>query len=269
MPKPALPRKTLSVALTLALSLSTAAAWAQTAAPAPAAAAPAAPEAASATWGAGLLLSAEVQPYRGVGSQLRVLPVLQFENPWVRVFGPVIDLKLHDAESSNLALRLRYADTGFEAKDSAFLAGMAERKNSVWLGAKGEWRNGIGQLSGEWLADASGHSKGQQLKVVAETLKHVGPVGIVPRLGLVWQDQKYVDYHFGVNASEARAGREAYAGKAAVSTEIGVRLLHRLAPQQSVFLDLSATALGSAIKDSPLVDRSWVSAARLGYVYRF
>ncbi|MGS5085021.1 MipA/OmpV family protein [Hydrogenophaga sp. A37] len=269
MPKPAPPRTLLSLALTLALSLATAAAWAQTPAPVPAEAPPATPEGASATWGAGLLVSAEVLPYRGAGHQLRALPVLQFENNWLRVFGPVLDLKLHDAENRNLALRLRYADTGYEAKDSAFLAGMAERKNSVWLGAKGEWRNGIGQLSGEWLTDASGHSKGQQLKVVAETLKHVGPVGIVPRLGLVWQDQKYVDYHFGVSASEARAGRQAYAGKAAVSTEIGVRLLHRLAPQQSVFLDLSATALGSAIKDSPLVDRRWVSAARLGYVYRF
>ncbi|UJW80717.1 MipA/OmpV family protein [Hydrogenophaga sp. SL48] len=260
MPISALPR----CALSMALSLAAVGACAQSTAPASAA-----PEAPTATWGAGLLLSAEVSPYRGVGSELRVLPALQFDNPWVRVFGPVIDLKLHDAESSNLALRLRYADTGYKARDSAFLAGMGERKNSVWLGAKGEWRNGIGQLSGEWLADASGHSKGQQLKVVAETLKHLGPVGIVPRLGLVWQDRKHVDYHFGVNASEARTGRDAYAGKAAVSTEIGVRLLHRLAPQQSVFLDLSATALGSAIQDSPLVDRRWVSAARLGYVYRF
>lgn len=262
-------RRPLSIALSIALSLAAANAGAQAAPPAPAAVAPAAPEATTATWGAGLLLSAEVSAYQGVGNEVRLLPVLQFENPWLRVFGPVIDLKLHDAESSNLALRLRYADTGYKARDSAFLAGMAERKNSVWLGAKGEWRNGIGQLSGEWLADASGHSKGQQLKVVAETLKHVGPVGLVPRLGLVWQDRKHVDYHFGVDASEARAGREAFAGKAAVSTEIGVRLLHRLAPQQSVFLDLSATALGSAIQDSPLVDRRWVSAARLGYVYRF
>lgn len=260
MPISALPR----CALSMALSLATVGAWAQSTAPAPAA-----PEAATATWGAGLLLSAEVSPYRGVGSERRVLPVLQFENPWLRVFGPVIDLKLHDAATTNFALRARYADTGYKASDSAFLAGMDERKNSVWLGAKGEWRNGIGQLSGEWLADASGHSKGQQLKLVAETLKHVGPIGVVPRLGLVWQDKKYVNYHFGVSASEARAGREAYAGKAAVSTEIGTRLLYRLAPQQSVFLDLSATALGSAIQDSPLVDRRWVLAARLGYVYRF
>jgi len=259
MTLPTLPR----CVLPMVLSLATAGAWAQSPA-----AAPAAPEAAS-TWGAGLLVSAEVLPYRGVGNELRVLPALQFENPWVRVFGPVLDIKLHDSATTNLALRARYADTGYKANDSAFLAGMSERKNSVWLGAKAEWRNGIGQLSGEWLADASGHSQGHQLKVVAETMKHVGPVGVVPRLGLVWQDRRYVNYHFGVATSEARAGREAYSGKAAVSTEIGVRLLHRLAPQQSVFLDVSATALGSAIKDSPLVDRSWVSAVRLGYVYRF
>lgn len=247
-------------ALSSALCIACAGAWAQ---------APATPEAPVASWGVGLLVSTEMQPYRGVGSRARLLPVVQYENAWVRLFGPSLDIKVHDAPNSNIVLRARFADNGYEASDSDFLEGMTERKNSVWLGAKGEWRNSVGQLSGEWLADASGHSKGQQVKLVAETLKHVGPIGIVPRLGLVWQDRKYVDYHFGVTAAESREGREAYAGTAAVSTELGVRLLHRLAPQQSVFLDLSTTALGSAITDSPLVDRRWVSAARLGYVYRF
>jgi outer membrane protein len=258
MPKTSLPARTIAIAL----SFTAAGAWAQSPAVAPAAPA-------VTTWGAGALVSTEVLPYRGVGNKVRVLPALQFENRWVRFAGPLLDLKLHDTGSTQLALRVRYADTGYQANDSDFLAGMTERKNSVWLGAKADWRNALGQLSGEWLADASNHSQGQQLRVVAEMPRRIGPVGVVPRLGLVWQDSKYVDYHFGVTPQEARAGREAYAGQATVSTELGVRLLHRLAPQQSVFLDLSATALGSAIRDSPLVDRRWVSATRVGYVYRF
>ena len=254
----------------LALSLALAATGVSAQGAAPSAPQPSAsPAATGARWGAGLLLSADTQPYKGMDNTLKVLPALQFENRWVRLFGPVLDVKLHEAPGSQLALRLRYADSGYQARDSAYLTGMAERKSGVWLGARGEWRNGLGQISGEWLADASNHSQGQQLKWVVETLQHLGPVAVVPRLGLVWQDKKYVNYHFGVNADEARAGRDAYAGSAALSTELGVRLLYRLAPQQSMFLDLSATALGSAITDSPLVGRNTVSALRLGYVYRF
>jgi len=252
-----------SLTLSVALGLVSAGAWAQTAAPA------AAPEAPGASWGAGLLLSADTHPYKGMDNTLKVLPALQFENRWVRLFGPLLDIKLHEAADSQLALRLRYADSGYKARDSENLTGMAERKSGVWLGAKGEWRNGWGQLTGEWLADASNHSQGQQLKLVVETLQHLGPVAVVPRLGLVWQDKKHVHYHFGVNPDEARSGRNAYAGQAALNTELGVRLLYRLAPQQSMFLDLSATALGSAITDSPLVERHTVSALRLGYLYRF
>lgn len=251
------------LALSVVVAFAGAGAWADTPTqPAPAAAP-------TTNWGAGLLVSGEVSPYRGVGNQWKVWPVLQFENARVRLAGPSLDLKLHDQGPLALALRARYADTGYVASDSASLAGMAERKNSIWLGAKVDWRDPAAQLSAEWLADASGHSKGQQLKLVAERAMQVSVVGVVPRLGLVWQDRKYVDYHFGVSAAEALAARPAYAGKAALSAEIGVRLLHRLAPQQSVFMDLSATALGSSIKDSPLVDRSWVSAVRLGYVYSF
>jgi MipA family protein len=251
------------LALSLALTVASASAWADTP---PATTATTTP---ASSWGAGVLVSTEMSPYQGVGSEAKVWPLLQFENDWVRIAGPSADLKLYNQGPLALALRARYADTGYEASDSAFLAGMAERKSSFWLGAKADWRMPEVQFSAEWLADASGHSKGQQLKLVAEKAMQVGVVGVVPRVGLVWQDRKYVDYHFGVSASEALAGRPAYAGKAALSTELGVRLLHRLAPQQSVFLDLSATALGSSIKDSPLVDRSWVSALRVGYVYSF
>ncbi len=40
-------------------------------------------------------------------------------------------------------------------------------------------------------------------------------------------------------------------------------------PHHAMFLDLSVTALGSGIKDSPLVDRSTENRLFVGYQYRF
>ena len=40
-------------------------------------------------------------------------------------------------------------------------------------------------------------------------------------------------------------------------------------PRHTVFVDLSATGLGSAIKDSPLVDRSNQAGIKAGYLYSF
>lgn len=258
MPTTTLPRTVLSIAL----SLAAAGAWAQ-------GGAPAAPQKSESVWGAGLLVSSEIRPYRGVGSETQVFPVLQYENAWIDIWGPVIDLKLHDEGSLLFVLRARYAGSGYDANDSPELAGMQDRKNSVWLGTKVQWRGSLAHVSAEWLADGSGHSKGQQLKLQAETLMHAGPVRVVPRVGLQWLDSKYVNYYYGVNASEARAGRAAYRGKAAFNPEIGARFVYVMTPAQSTFVDVSATALDSTIKRSPIVERSWVPALRLGYVYRF
>jgi len=104
---------------------------------------------------------------------------------------------------------------------------------------------------------------------VADKLWRMGPVGVAPRVGLVWQSEKLVDYLYGVRASEVREGREAYDGKATVNTELGLRVFYGIRPAHSVYLDLSSTALGSGIKDSPLVDRTRLGSARLGYLARF
>lgn len=220
-------------------------------------------------WSLGVLGSSETSPYRGADSRQRILPLVAFDNAYVRVAGPMIDVKLPSTGAVSYALVARYADMGYEASDSAALSGMAERKSSVWLGAKADWRHALGQLSAQWLADAGNHSGGQQLRLVAEKPMRWGGLGLAPRVALVWQDSDLVNYYFGVRSSEALASRAAYTGPSAVNTELGVRAIYSLTPQQSVFLDLSATGLGASIKRSPLVDRHWVSGVRLGYAYRF
>jgi len=220
-------------------------------------------------WGLGLGVSSETSPYRGVDTETKVLPMLSFENRYVRVLGPSLDLKLPSVGPVSLALRARYSDQGYKASDAAELQGMDERKGGLWLGARADWRLPWAQLSAEWQGDANGRSDGQQIKFEASRRFQVGTVGLKPHLALVWQDSAYVDYYHGVRAAESRAGRATYVGSAAVNTELGLQLNLPLAPGHSVFMDLSHTFLGSAIKDSPLVERSGVSAVRAAYVYRF
>ena len=125
------------------------------------------------------------------------------------------------------------------------------------------------ELCGPWLADASGHSKGQRLRLSAERTWRMGSVGMTPRLAVQWNDRKTMDYYYGVRASEALPGRPAYRAGAATHVELGLRSTYTWAPQHSVYLDLSATRLGSGARHSPLVDGSTESALRLGYLYRF
>ena len=94
------------LSLALALSLAATAAWAQSATPA-ASAQPAPTRAAADTLGVGLLVTSEWRPYRGVGNVTQAFPVLQYENAWLDIWGPVADLKLHDEGPLLAVLRAR------------------------------------------------------------------------------------------------------------------------------------------------------------------
>jgi outer membrane protein len=227
------------------------------------------PDTPASNWSLGVLGSTETSPYRGADSQQRLLPLLGFENAYVRVTGPMIDLKLPSTGPVSYALIARYTDTGYEASDSSALKGMGERKSSIWLGAKADWRLPMALLSAQWMGDAGGHSGGQQLRLVAEKPMGWGGLRLAPRVGLVWQDRDYVDYYFGVRNAEAGPGRAAYAGKSALNAELGLRAIYGFTAEQSVFMDVSAIGLGSAIQSSPLVGRNWATGLRLGYAYRF
>ncbi len=225
-------------------------------------------------WALGLGVATRQQPYADADSKTNVLPLLFYENRWVRFAGTTADLKLWRqavAPSQEITggLRLRYDLTGYEASDSPRLAGMAERKGGLWGGAVLAWRNPLVQLSLDWTADLSGHSKGQKLQLQADRRFALGSVGVTPRLAAQWQDKKYVDYYFGVRTQEALADRPVYFGRSATTLEGGLRLDYAFSGRHQVFLDLSVTGLPSEIKDSPLVDRSSLSRVAVGYLYRF
>lgn len=227
------------------------------------------------TWGLGIAAISTQKPYAGMDRETRALPILQYENRWVRVFGPGVEVKLPSwdvapGQQLSFGVVARWDGAGYEAKDAPILDGMAERKGGIWVGAKAAWRNDFAQLSTEWTADASSHSKGQRLNVTLEKTWRVGSqFMLTPRVAAVWQDKKYIDYYYGVRAQEVTAGRAAYAGQSALNGEVGLRGMYLFDRHHAVMVDVGVTGLASEIKDSPLVDRSTENRVMLGYLYRF
>lgn len=220
-------------------------------------------------WGIGLGADVRQLPYRDADNDTAGIPLVYFENYWVRVMGPSAELKLPSAGPFSFRLKARYLIDGYEASDSPYLGGMAERDDSVWAGGEVIWRTPFVNLSAELLGDASSHSEGQRFRLQAERRFDNGAFSFTPRLAATRYDRDFVGYYYGVNAAEALADRPQYGGDSAVNVELGLRVDYRLSAKQNVFVDLRATRLGSAITDSPLVDRSSVSGLRVGYFYRF
>ena len=220
-------------------------------------------------WGLGLAGSVRQRPYRDDDVDKRVLPLPFVDSTWFRVAGTGIDLKLPSAGALTFALRATYQFAGYDSGDAPILAGLADRKSSAWLGAAVAWHDPMADISLEGLADASGHSNGQQWRLTVERAFQMGALELRPRVSATWLDSKYVDYYFGVRADEAIAGRPQYDGSSTFEEQLGLRTSYRLDRHQSMFVDLSATHLGDSITNSPLVDRSTLGTVALGYLYRF
>jgi|APAra7269096714_1048519.scaffolds.fasta_scaffold01482_16 MipA family protein len=227
------------------------------------------------SWGLGIGAVSSQKAYTGYDRDTKVLPMLSYENRWVKLSGLGLTGKLpswniNPSQRVEFGLVARLDLGGYEQDDAPILNGMAERKGGVWLGGKAEWKTDMFDLGGQWTADASGHSKGQKFELTLEkTWRLGGQVMLTPRLGAEWVDKKYVDYYYGVRAEEARAGRAFYQGKSTTNAEVGLRTMYLFDRHHAMLLDLSVKGLGSGIKDSTLVDRSTENRVFVGYQYRF
>jgi outer membrane protein len=227
------------------------------------------------SWGLGIGLASGQQPYTDIDRDNDAIPLIYFENDYVRVFGPSAEIKLpslrmNDAQQLNFNIVAEYDSSGYEEGDARILDGMDDRDGGFWAGANVKWQNELVNVNAEWLADVSGESDGQRFTLGLERTWEFGEhMMLTPRLAAIWQDQEYVDYYFGVRSDEVRFDRAAYEGKSTINTEFGVRGTYMFDKQQSVFLDLEAVRLDSEIEDSPLVDTSSENSVRFGYLYRF
>ncbi|MBZ8138946.1 structural protein MipA [Rubrivivax gelatinosus] len=226
-------------------------------------------------WGLGIGVLTKQDAYSGIERDTQAVPLLRFENEYVEFFGLGLELKLPSlrlGEGSEIKFGIvgEFDMGGYEAKDAPILAGMAERKDGLWAGAKAEWETEFVSISAQWTADASGHSKGRRFGLGLEKEWHLGEhTMLVPYVTAQWLDKKYVDYYYGVRAAEATAGRASHVGKSGLNVDIGLRAMYQFDEHHSMLLDVGITRLAKQIKASPLVDRSSTNQVILGYMYSF
>jgi outer membrane protein len=234
-------------------------------------------ESTSYSWGLGIAGLSQQQSYADIDRNNFAIPLIYFENRWVELMGPWLDIKLPGLEWSEdqelkFALRTQlFGFDGYKAKDAPILNGMDERKAGIFAGPSFKWSNPIADVFGEAMFDASGNSKGQRFSIGVERQFRIGErFMITPSVTATWADKKYADYYYGVRSAEARADRPAYSiGDSTVNTELTLRADYMFDQRQAVFLQVGYTALDSQIKDSPLTDRSGETMVLSGYLYRF
>lgn len=200
-------------------------------------------------------------------------PLIHYENRYFRFSGTTADLKMPWISSStvDVSLRAKYSiGEGYEASDADILSGMAEREdNGVWAGAAVQWRPGFADFTLEGLADTSGDSDGQRLRLEASRTFSWDRFSITPRIAATWMNDDAVDYFYGVRPNEVTAGRPAYIGEATTNIELGLKATYSITEKHTILFDAGITYLGDSITDSPITTEDTATSIGVGYVYRF
>lgn len=228
------------------------------------------------SWGLGIAGLTQQQAYTGIDRFYVAIPLIYFENRWVELMGPWLDLKLPGlewGEDQELKFAVRtqlFGFDGYKPGDAPILKGMGERKNGIFSGPAFKWSNPIVDVFGEAMFDVSGNSEGQRFSLGLERQFHFGEhLMLTPGVAATWLDEKYANYYYGVRSNEARADRPAYDAGSTVNTEISLRADYMFDQHQTVFVQFGYTMLGSEIDDSPLTDSSDETMSFMGYLYRF
>ena len=222
------------------------------------------------SWSLGAGFIASPRPYKGTNAKLFPVPAVtvRYKRFFFQGIRGGFDFIQKGKFTANVFAQARFR--GLEPDDSPFLEGMTERRKSMDAGAEVIYQGRPVGFRIGFVSDVLGRSKGQEVSFLAVTGAPLGKLGVVlVGFGPRWVSANRVDYYYGVREDEARPGRPAYQGEATWNLDLNVTTILNISKRLSLFVLLNREGLGSAIENSPLVDRSAAYSLVTSFSYGF
>ena len=220
---------------------------------------------------AGAGVGVMTRPYDGVHSETRVLPFLIAEYKDFYVRGLEAGYHFLKAAPLTLSAIIQPRLMGYSSSDSSALSDMKDRRISLDAGLKAVYAlpwHGL-DATAKVLTDTLSRNQGSMYQLALARTFEGRIYRIIPSAGVRYDDANSVDYYYGVNDDEARAGRAAYAPRGAMDPFANVAVTCGIAKRLIVVMLFDVESLGSDVRKSPIVDKSYVFSAAAGLTYRF
>ncbi len=220
-------------------------------------------------WNLGVATIYKSQPYRGVDDDWLIFPSLRHEGERLRLRGPELSYRLLEPFGVRLDLLAKMRFDGYQAKDSPFLQGMADRNLSLDFGVRAgvHWKGSV--IEGIVLHDALSQHEGSELALNWRLPLRKAGWNILPEIGISRLNADLANYYYGVRSSESRPGRFAYRVGAAYNAHVALVLQKPIGRHWSSFLRAEVSRLDGELRASPIVDRRILSSVLVGFDYAF
>jgi len=162
---------------------------------------------------------------------------------------------------------------GYDDDESTALNGMDDRERTYEAGLQLSRMFDWGTISVQALTDLCGRHRGQEVQLTYrrkfdDVLRFDG-LDLTPRVGINWRSKQLNDYYYGVEGSEAMAGRPEYHAGDSMGVLAGLRADYPVGEKWNLFGAVNVEWLGSEITDSPIVDEDTRVSFMFGAMYEF
>ena len=223
---------------------------------------------------AGVAIRMTASPYQGARTTADLLPIYNYDGDRLFLHTNRVGIKLRDDKAATDNQRVDFFMEqrleGFPFKNlPASLAGMAARESGFNVGLAYGARQSWGTLRAEVMKDAGGASGGTEARVGYSTEWRSGLWSLRPDISVSFRNAKLNNYYYGVLPGEAQAGRAAYAPGAGLQGHLGLFGTYDLNQRWRLLAGVSATVLGSSVKNSPIVQKQMLPSVYVGAAYDF
>ena len=218
------------------------------------------------TWDVGLAVTANQSPFVDGDTVISARPV-KLNNSGFDI--PGITWSFSKAPQREFYVGAGLDEWDHERGDSQTLSDMRKLDRAVNVRVGGAWKLPSGVANVDVAQDVANAHKGTQAKLRYTHNPEPHQASVRPYVEAQWLSSQLTDYYVGVDAAEVKAGRPAYQAGSAVALKTGLTLRKALTPKLTLVGGVDATHYGSAITDSPLVERSTVWGTYAGMTYRW
>ena len=220
--------------------------------------------------GLGFAIQTTTSPYAGVDQVYDLLPLYVYEGDTFYLHSYRAGFKLPATKNLKLDIFIAHRFEGFPYDETpASLAGMEQRGAGLDGGIGLRYTSPIGDFAAELRNDISVESNGTELRAGYGYKWRDGPMVWHPYMRLSYRDSDLNNYYYGVRPEEQTAQRPEYSAGDGFNFEFGLYGQYNLTRHWKLVAGIGAERLSSEIRDSPIVDKSWLILGSVGILYDF
>lgn len=211
-------------------------------------------------------------PYRGLNENTHAVPLISYEGESFYFRQTTLGYILSKSEKNEFSLTASWVPLEFDPEDNddRAMKKLNKRDSTALAGAAWYHHERWGSVKIAASADVLDNSNGWVGEVAYFRSIPIGKLTMIPSVGVLYYDENFNDYYYGVSGSESRrSGLDSYSAPDSWVPYVSLTAKYPLTNNLVLTASAAYSVLPDEMKDSPMIDRDDSFTFMTGLSWRF